>query len=70
MKSIQTDNGHSIKLAFTIPEAVRATGIGRSTLYTHIKDGRLRATRVGGRRIILAENLAAWLASFSDAEAA
>lgn len=63
------DNTRPAKLAYTIPDAVSATSIGRSTIYSEIKNGRLRATHIGGRTVILAEHLAAWLASFSDAKA-
>jgi excisionase family DNA binding protein len=51
-------------LAYSIPEAVAATGIGRSSLYTQIKDGHLRSTKIGGRTVIMAEHLTAWLRSF------
>lgn len=54
------------KLAYSIPEAVAATGIGRSTLYQHIKAGSLIATKIGGRTVILSEHLTAWLSSFVD----
>lgn len=54
------------KLAYTIPETVAAIGIGRSTIYKHIKAGTLRATRIGGRTVILAEHLTAWLNSFAE----
>lgn len=49
------------KLAYSIPEAVAATGIGRSTLYQHIKAGALIVTKIGGRTVIRAEHLTAWL---------
>lgn len=54
------------KLSYSIPQAVAATGIGRSTIYKHIKAGTLRATRIGGRTVILAEHLTAWLNSFAE----
>jgi len=54
------------KLAYTIHEAVAATGIGRSTLYFHLKTGSLRPTKIGRRTVILADELARWLASFSN----
>ena len=70
MQMNQTDNTHNIKLAYSIAEAVQATGISRSTLYTHIKEGRLRTTHIGARTVILAEHLMAWLTSFSNVEVA
>lgn len=45
------------KLAFSIREACTAISLGKTTLYTHIKSGRLKAIRVGGRTLIPAESL-------------
>ena len=45
------------KFAFSIREACAASGLGKTTLYTHINSGRLKATRVGGRTLIPAESL-------------
>jgi excisionase family DNA binding protein len=45
------------KLAFSIREACAASSLGKTTLYTHINSGRLKAIRVGGRRLIPAESL-------------
>lgn len=50
------------KLGYSIREACQASSLGRTTLYTHIAAGRLRVTRVGGRTIIPAENLHAFIA--------
>lgn len=55
--------GQKTKLAYTIAEVVEATGIGRSTIYKHISGGTLRATRIGGRTVVLTEHLNAWLRS-------
>jgi excisionase family DNA binding protein len=49
------------KLAFSIREACTASSLGKTTLYTHINSGRLKAIRVGGRRVIPAESLHALL---------
>jgi hypothetical protein len=49
------------KLAYSIPEAVAASGIGRSSLYDDIGAGRLIARKRGGRTIILVADLAAYL---------
>lgn len=49
------------KLAFSIAEACHATSLGRTTLYSHIKHGRLKAVRVGSRTVIPAESLQALL---------
>ena len=50
------------KLAYSIREACRASSLGRSTVYSHISAGRLRAVRVGGRTLIPAESLLALIA--------
>ncbi len=50
------ENGTPV-LAFTIPGAVKASGIGRSTLYEFIKAGRLRVKRAGRRVLITREEL-------------
>jgi len=45
------------KLGYSVKEACHATSLGRSTIWNYIKNGRLRATRVGGRTIIPADSL-------------
>lgn len=45
------------KIGYSIREACRASSLGRTTIYSHISTGRLRAVRVGGRTIIPAEAL-------------
>lgn len=50
------------KIGYSIPEAARASSLGRTTLYSHIKSVRLRVTRIGGRTIIPAEALHALIA--------
>lgn len=53
------------KLAYTIPEAVGASGISRSTLYTYIKAKQLPVVKIGQRTLIryvdLSEFLEQWL---------
>ncbi len=44
-------------LAYSIKEACAASSLGKTSLYTHIAAGRLKATRVGGRTLIPAESL-------------
>lgn len=44
-------------LAYSIKEACAASSLGRTSLYTHINSGRLKAIRVGGRTLIPAESL-------------
>jgi excisionase family DNA binding protein len=51
----------SEKLAYTIAEAVAASGLGRTTIYELIKQGELPRVKVGGRTLIRAQDLAAML---------
>jgi len=55
------------KLAFTMKEASAALGIGRTTLYAAIADGRLAAVKLGNRTLIPADALQGWLASLPAA---
>ncbi|MBN9146234.1 excisionase family DNA binding protein [Novosphingobium sp. 1748] len=50
---------HTPKVGYSIREAVQATSLSKSTIYSHIAAGRLRAVRVGGRTIIPASALTA-----------
>lgn len=50
-------------IAYTIPEAVQASGIGRSTLYEKIADGSLPARKLGRRTLILRADLEAMISS-------
>lgn len=47
--------------AFSIPEAVAYSRIGRSTLYSALRNGELRARKVRGRTLIVREDLEAWI---------
>lgn len=47
----------SHKLAYRIDEAVKASGLGRTFLYERIASGELKSIKVGGRRLILREDL-------------
>jgi excisionase family DNA binding protein len=53
----------STKYSYTVPEVLRITGIGRTTLYAEISADRLRAVKLGRRTLILAEDLQRWLAA-------
>jgi excisionase family DNA binding protein len=41
-------------LAYSVPEATAALGLGRNTIYDLISSGRLHSIKVGSRRIIRA----------------
>lgn len=47
------------KLAFTIPEACYAVGLGRTKLYELIRQGRVITRKIGKRTLIPAESLRA-----------
>ena len=49
------------KLALHVNDAAALSGLSRSTLYKLHADGKLRAVKVGGRRLILREDLQALL---------
>lgn len=53
----------AVKLAYTVPEALYATGLGRTTLYALIADRKLRTIKVGSRTLIPADSLRGYLAS-------
>jgi excisionase family DNA binding protein len=50
------------KLAYTIPQAQEVTGLSRSLIYEAIKLGELQSIKVRRRRLILHDDLLAWLA--------
>jgi excisionase family DNA binding protein len=45
------------RLALRVNDAALMAGLGRSSIYKLIDNGRLRSTKVGGRRLILRESL-------------
>ena len=55
------------KLALTVEEAARVTGIGRSKLYAAMKDGLLQARKFGRRTIILPGDLEKFLSALPAA---
>ena len=51
------------QIAFTIAEAVKASGVGRTKLYEAISMGRLPARKAGSRTLIMADDLRAYIAN-------
>ena len=58
---------HAAKLAYTVSEFQKATGLGRTRVYEEIKAGRLRLTKVGKRSIITTDDAHAWLQALGKA---
>jgi excisionase family DNA binding protein len=55
------DNKHTRPLTYSVKDACAVSSLGRTTLYTHINSGRLKAIRLGGRTLIPADSLHALL---------
>lgn len=49
------------KLAYSLPEVANATTLSQSLLRKHIRTGALKATKIGRRTVILAQDLATYL---------
>ncbi len=47
----------SQKIAYTVPEALAALGIGRTNLYKIAREGKLDLRKVGGRTLVTAASL-------------
>lgn len=62
----RTAANHS-PLAFRIDGAAHASGLSRSTIYELISSGRLRSIKAAGRRLILADDLRAFLEAQREA---
>ncbi len=52
--------------AYTIPNAISVCGIGRTKLYEELNSGRLKSFRLCGRRLIMREDLLAWIRAARD----
>ncbi|WP_035571686.1 helix-turn-helix domain-containing protein [Hyphomonas adhaerens] len=55
-----------VPVAYTIPEACNASGLGKSSIYAAIAKGALRTKKMGSRTLILAADLKAWLENLPD----
>ncbi len=53
-------------LAVSIPDAVKMTGVGRSSLYAAIKTGALSVRKAGRRTVVPVDALKAWLAGLPE----
>ena len=54
------------KVAYRVDEAVAAYGLGRSTIYELIRDGKLKAVKAAGRRLIMRRDIEDYLESCRD----
>lgn len=59
-----------MKIAYTINEACKAVGVGRTTIYQEISLGRLTAHKVHKRTIIRADDLEAYVSNLPKLAAA
>jgi len=58
-----TDDQPAGRLAYSVDEAARITGLSRDLLYDQMRAGRLGYLKVGRRRIITRQHLEAFLAT-------
>lgn len=54
-------------LAFTIPTAVKASGIGRTRMYELIGAGTIEARKAGTRTLVMTDSLRAYLSTLPPA---
>jgi excisionase family DNA binding protein len=54
------------RLAYSIDDVTKLTGVGRSFVYEEIKSGRLLVRKAGRRTLIFDADLSAWLASLPE----
>lgn len=59
--NIKTDSNSDIRIALTISEAAKATGISRSHVYKLLSEGALTRRKIGKRTLILREDLEAFM---------
>lgn len=62
-RDVYDESDAVVTLALKIEDVCRATGLGRTTIYGAIKAGDLVARKYGRRTIILATDLASFLAT-------
>jgi len=48
-------------ITLTVPQAVKASGLSRNTLYRYLAAGNIESVRIGGRRLIKADSLRSFL---------
>ncbi len=61
---------YSAKIGYRVDEAVIVSGLSRATLYEQMTLGALKSRKVAGRRLILREDLEAFLRGQAQSETA
>jgi len=56
-----TDSSALPKITYTIREACEVSGLSKTTVFHHIKEGRIRSRRIGGRTLIPSDALREFL---------
>ena len=56
------------KAAYSVNETLSVLSIGRTSLYDELSSGRLRSFLLCGRRLVLHEDLVAWLGAARSGE--
>jgi excisionase family DNA binding protein len=57
------------RIAYSIEEFARLAGLGRTTVYQEIRNGRLRPLKVGKRTLVPADEARCWLARLGASHA-
>lgn len=60
-------NDNGFKIAYTVAEACEATGLGQTTIYSLMKEGRLARRKFGRRTLIPRSSLEELFAEEPDA---
>lgn len=60
-------NDNGFKLAYSVKEAGEALGVGRTTIYELLKDGRLKRVKIGAVTVIPRSSMLALLGETADA---
>jgi excisionase family DNA binding protein len=55
------------RVLVSIHEAARVLGVGRTTLYGLLKNGKIESVKIGMRNLVVAESLAAYVESLRGA---
>lgn len=61
-----TDEGKLPKITYSVREACNVSGLSKTTIFLHIKEGRIKPRRVGGRTLIPADALREFLLGSSN----